>query len=74
MRTDYLEDIVVVGQGQFAVCLGMNCIHLGTAERLGKIVILSAAEKIEPKQLAYCQITIAEPLPASLTLMPFRFA
>ncbi|TMA94621.1 MAG: selenocysteine-specific translation elongation factor [Deltaproteobacteria bacterium] len=39
-------------------------IHLGTAERLGKIVILSAAEKIEPKQLAYCQITIAEPLPA----------
>src|SRR6266567_9622402 len=39
-------------------------IHLGTAERLGKIVILSAAEKIEPKQLAYCQITIAESLPA----------
>jgi selenocysteine-specific elongation factor len=39
-------------------------VHLGTAERLGKIVILSAGEKIEPKQSAYCQITISEPLPA----------
>jgi selenocysteine-specific elongation factor len=38
-------------------------VHLGTAERLGKIVIL-AGEKIEPKQSAYCQITISEPLPA----------
>ena len=37
-------------------------VHLGTAERLGKIVILGKAEKIEPKQSAYCQITIAQPL------------
>ena len=37
-------------------------VHLGAAERLGKIVILGAAEKIEPKQSAYCQVTLTEPL------------
>ena len=37
-------------------------VHLGAAERLGKIVILGAGEKIEPKQSAFCQIMIAEPL------------
>ncbi len=37
-------------------------VHLGAAERLGKIVILGASEKIEPKQSAFCQIMIAEPL------------
>jgi selenocysteine-specific elongation factor len=37
-------------------------VHLGAAERLGKIVILDASEKIEPKQSAFCQITIGEPL------------
>ena len=37
-------------------------VHLGAAERLGKIVILGAAEKIEPKESAFCQITISEPL------------
>jgi selenocysteine-specific elongation factor len=37
-------------------------VHLGTAERLGKIVVLGKGEKIEPKQSAYCQITIAAPL------------
>jgi selenocysteine-specific elongation factor len=37
-------------------------VHLGAAERLGKIVILGAGDKIEPKQSAFCQITIAEPL------------
>src|SRR5688572_5939057 len=37
-------------------------VHLGTAERLGKIVILDVTEKIEPKQSAYCQITVSEPL------------
>ena len=37
-------------------------VHLGAAERLGKIVILGASEKIEPKESAYCQITITEPL------------
>ncbi|HEX2931608.1 MAG TPA: selenocysteine-specific translation elongation factor, partial [Candidatus Binatia bacterium] len=39
-------------------------VHLGTAERLGKIVILGAADKLEPKQSAYGQITVSEPLPA----------
>jgi selenocysteine-specific elongation factor len=37
-------------------------VHLGTAERLGKIVILGNAERIEPKQSAYCQVTLNEPL------------
>ena len=37
-------------------------VHMGAAERLGKIVILGASEKIEPKQSVFCQITIAEPL------------
>ena len=37
-------------------------IHLGTAERLGKIVVLGNAEKIEPKQSAYCQVMLNEPL------------
>jgi selenocysteine-specific elongation factor len=37
-------------------------VHIGAAERLGKIVILAAGDKIEPKESAYCQITITEPL------------
>ncbi len=37
-------------------------IHLGTAERLGKIVVLGNAQKIEPKQSAYCQVMLNEPL------------
>ena len=37
-------------------------IHLGTAERLGKIVVLGNTEKIEPKQSAYCQVMLNEPL------------
>jgi selenocysteine-specific elongation factor len=37
-------------------------VHLGAAERLGKIAVLGAGEKIEPKQSAFCQITISEPL------------
>ena len=36
--------------------------ELGTAERLGKIVILGAGEKIEAKQSAYCQVMLNEPL------------
>src|SRR5262245_448342 len=39
-------------------------VHLGTAERLGKIVILGAESKLEPKQSSYCQITVSAPLPA----------
>ena len=35
-------------------------VHLGTAERMGKIVILGGAEKIETKQSAYCQLTLSE--------------
>jgi selenocysteine-specific elongation factor len=37
-------------------------VHIGAAERLGKIVILDAGDKIEPKESAYCQITLTEPL------------
>jgi selenocysteine-specific elongation factor len=37
-------------------------IHLGAAERLGKIVLLGDKEKAEPKQSVYCQITLEEPL------------
>lgn len=37
-------------------------IHLGTAERLGKIVLLGNAERVEPKQSSYCQVTLNEPL------------
>jgi selenocysteine-specific elongation factor len=37
-------------------------VHLGAAERLGKIAILGEAAKIEPKQSSYCQITLTEPL------------
>jgi len=37
-------------------------VHLGAAERLGKIAILGEAVKIEPKQSTYCQITLTEPL------------
>jgi selenocysteine-specific elongation factor len=37
-------------------------VHLGAAERLGKIVVLGAGEKIEPKESAYCQVTLSEPL------------
>jgi selenocysteine-specific elongation factor len=39
-------------------------VHLGTAERLAKIILLGAAEKIGPKESAYCQITLAEPVMA----------
>ena len=37
-------------------------VHLGAAERLGKIAILGDAAKLEPKQSSYCQITLTEPL------------
>jgi selenocysteine-specific elongation factor len=37
-------------------------IHMGAAERLGKIVLLGDKVKAEPKQSAYCQITLEEPL------------
>ncbi len=37
-------------------------IHLGTAERMGKLVFLGGAEKVEPKETAYCQVLLADPL------------
>lgn len=37
-------------------------VHLGTAERLGKVILLGGQEKAEPKQSAYCQIVLADPL------------
>ena len=37
-------------------------IHMGAAERLGKIVLLGEKVKAEPKESVYCQITLEEPL------------
>jgi len=37
-------------------------VHIGAAERLGKIVLLGAKNKVEPKESAFCQIITAEPL------------
>ncbi|HWP58284.1 MAG TPA: selenocysteine-specific translation elongation factor [Candidatus Acidoferrales bacterium] len=37
-------------------------VHLGTAERLGKLILLPEREKAEPKETVYCQITLEEPL------------
>jgi len=37
-------------------------IHMGAAERLGKIVLLGDKDKAEPKESLYCQITLEEPL------------
>jgi selenocysteine-specific elongation factor len=37
-------------------------IHLGTAERLGKLIVLGGKETVVPKESAFCQITLAEPL------------
>ncbi len=37
-------------------------VHMGAAERLGKIVFLGAKEKAEPKESTFCQITLAAPL------------
>ena len=37
-------------------------IHLGTAERLAKLIVLGPKEILEPKEAAFCQIALAEPL------------
>jgi selenocysteine-specific elongation factor len=37
-------------------------IHLGTAERMAKLILLGAKEKVGAKESAFCQITLAEPL------------
>lgn len=37
-------------------------LHLGTAERLAKIILLGEKDKVEAKKSAYCQLTLSEPL------------
>ncbi len=37
-------------------------IHMGAAERLAKIVLLGGRGKLNPKEAAYCQITLNQPL------------
>jgi selenocysteine-specific elongation factor len=37
-------------------------IHMGAAERLGKIVLLSGSQKVAAKDTTFCQITLNEPL------------
>jgi selenocysteine-specific elongation factor len=37
-------------------------IHLGTAERLAKLIILGPKEKIEPKESTYCQLSLMDSL------------
>ncbi|MGH7824388.1 MAG: selenocysteine-specific translation elongation factor [Candidatus Binatia bacterium] len=37
-------------------------LHLGTAERLAKVILLGEKEKIQPKESAYCQVTLSEPV------------
>jgi selenocysteine-specific elongation factor len=37
-------------------------VHLGTAERFAKLILLGSAEKVGPKESAYCQLTVSEPL------------
>ncbi len=37
-------------------------VYLGTAERLGKLILLGGKEKVEPKQSCYCQITLSDPV------------
>ena len=39
-------------------------VHLGTAERLGKVILLGPKERVEPKESTYCQVTLTEPLQA----------
>ncbi|MBI2360773.1 MAG: selenocysteine-specific translation elongation factor [Deltaproteobacteria bacterium] len=37
-------------------------IHLGTAERMAKLILLGRKEKTEPKETTYCQIGLTEPV------------
>lgn len=37
-------------------------VHLGTAERLAKLILLGSKEKVEPKESTYCQVTLSDPL------------
>ncbi|MFQ5684555.1 MAG: selenocysteine-specific translation elongation factor [Candidatus Binatia bacterium] len=37
-------------------------IHLGTAERLAKLILLGPKDKVEPKESTYCQLILLDPL------------
>ena len=37
-------------------------VHMGTAERLAKLIFLGPREKLEPKDTAHCQVTLSTPL------------
>ena len=37
-------------------------VHLGTAERFAKLILLGSGEQVGPKESAYCQMTVSEPL------------
>ena len=39
-------------------------VHLGTAERLGKVIVLGSQDLVAPGRTAFCQIVISEPLVA----------
>jgi selenocysteine-specific elongation factor len=37
-------------------------VYVGTSERFAKLILLGPKEKIEPKESAYCQVIVSEPL------------
>jgi selenocysteine-specific elongation factor len=39
-------------------------VHLGTAERLGTVIVLGSDQTLMPKQSAFCQIALTEPVAA----------
>ena len=39
-------------------------VHVGTAERMGKLIVLGIEDTIAPKRAAYCQIALTEPVHA----------
>ena len=39
-------------------------VHLGTAERMGTLILLGPDEKLEPKQSGFCQLALTDPLVA----------
>ena len=39
-------------------------VHLGTAERMGKVILLGAQDLLSPSQTGFCQVVLSEPLMA----------
>jgi selenocysteine-specific elongation factor len=37
-------------------------VHLGTAERIGKLILLASQEIVSPEEPAFCQVVLSEPL------------